>query len=182
MRLRMEWSVFAGATLTGLTADSESISFDPKVGWHAGFDMGLLLSRRCAVVPELIFTHTAVDIKGRTDNVMSVKSNGLELPLLFEYRILRGRLRFYAGPSFTLMDRNDCSYGGESMDGFRFRPIVTYVVGVRGVIGRRVTVGARFNGRFNRTEQIMGYNIDDPDYETYRMGGRRVSISVGYRF
>lgn len=182
MRLRTEWMLFAGATMAEWRADSGTVTFDPKVGWHIGFDMGLLFSRRCAVVPELRFTHTAVGITGRAGGVARVKSNVFEFPLTFEYRILRGRLRFHAGPSFTLMDRCGCTYAGEATDGLRVRPTVTWVAGVRGIIGRRVMLGVRFNGQFNRTEQIMGRNFDDADYESYRLGGWRLSVSAGYRF
>ena len=188
MRLRMEWNVMAGATFAGWSADCEDISFDPKAGFHAGFDMGLLFGRRCAVVPELRFTHTSVNITGRAGYVQRVKSNGLEMPIMFEYRILRGRLRFHAGPSFTLLDRNRASGRNDDAfdltqgDGLRLRPTVTYVVGVRGLIGRRVSLGVRFNGQFNRTEQFIGLNPDDHDAQAYRLGGWRLAVSAGYRF
>ena len=186
MRLRTEWSVMGGATIAGWSADVSSISFDSKAGYHAGFDIALLLDRRCAVVPELRFTHTAVNIAGAAGYVQRVRNNALEMPLMFEYRILRGRLRFHAGPSFTLMDRSSTAYrNDDTLDltgTVRVRPTVTYVVGVRGVIGRRVTLGVRFNGQFNRTEQFIGLNADDSDFQTYRMGGWRLSLSAGYRF
>ena len=188
MRLRTEWNVMAGATVAGWSADSDAVSFDSRAGYHIGFDMGLLLSRRCAIVPELRFTHTSVSVTGAAGYVQRVRNNGLEMPLTFEYRILRGRLRFHAGPSFTLMDRNSAAYrNGDTLDltqgdGMRLRPTVTWVAGVRGLIGRRVSLGARFNGQFSRTEQFIGLNVDDPDFQTYRMGGWRLSVSVGYRF
>ena len=181
-RLKTEWNLYAGATYADWSSDRGSMSFDPKVGYHAGFDMALLFSRRCALVPELRFTHTAVNITGTAGYIARIKSNGIDFPLMFEYRILRGRLRFQAGPSFTLMDSNTYSYRGDDMEGLRLRPTVTYVIGVRGVIGRRVSVGARFNGQFNRTEQIIGWNAGDSDYETYRLGSYRLSVSLGYRF
>lgn len=186
MKLRTEWNVMAGATLSGWTSDTPTISFDPKVGYHIGFDIGLLLDRHCAVVPELRFTHTAVNITGAAGYVLRVRSNGLDMPVMFEYRILRGRLRFHAGPSFTLMDRSNTAYRNDDTPdltgNMRMRPTVTYVVGVRGIIGRRVSVGVRFNGQFNRTEQFIGLNVDDSDFQTYRMGGWRLSVSAGYRF
>ena len=186
MRLRTEWNVMAGATLSGWSADDDAISFDPKAGYHIAFDMGLLLSRRSAVIPELRFTHTAVNITGAAGYVQRVRSNGLELPLMFEYRILRGRLRFHAGPSFTLLDRSSTASRSEDTldltDGVRMRPTVTYVVGMRGVIGRRVSLGVRFNGQFNRTEQYTGPGEGDSAGQTYRLGGWRLSVSAGYRF
>ena len=188
MRLRTEWNLMAGATLTGWRADNPSISFDPKAGYHIGFDMGLLLNRRCAVVPELRFTHTSVNITGEAGYVHRVKSNGLEMPFMFEYRILRGRLRFAAGPSFTLLERNNAASRTDDThdlaqgDGMRLRPTVTYVVGVRGIIGRRVSVGVRFNGQFNRTEQFVGISTDAPSARPYRLGGWRLAVSAGYRF
>lgn len=181
-RLRTEWNLYAGATYAGWSSDREAMSFDPKVGYHVGFDMGLLFGHRCALVPELRFTHTAVNITGTAGYVARIKSNGIDFPLMFEYRILRGRLRFQAGPSFTLLDSNNCSYRGDEMNGLRLRPTVTYVVGMRGIIGRRVSVGARFNGQFNRTEQVMGWRAGDSDHETYRLGSYRLSVSIGYRF
>ena len=182
LHLKTEWSLYAGATYADWSSDVAAMKFDPKVGYHVGFDMALLFSRRCALVPELRFTHTAVNITGTAGYVARVKSNGIDFPLMFEYRILRGRLRFQAGPSFTLLDSNRYSYRGDDMEGLRLRPTVTYVVGVRGIIGRRVSVGARFNGQFNRTEQVMGWHAGDDDYETYRLGSYRLSVSVGYRF
>ena len=188
IRLRTEWNVMAGATVAGWSADRDDVAFDPRTGYHIGFDMGLLLSRRCAIVPELRFTHTSVSITGAAGYVQRVRSNGLEMPLTFEYRILRGRLRFHAGPSFTLMDKNSAAYrNGDTLDltqgdGMRLRPTVTWVAGVRGLIGRRVSLGARFNGQFSRTGQFIGLNVDDPDFQTYRLNGWRLSVSVGYRF
>ena len=186
MRLRTEWNVMAGATFSGWSADSGEVSFGPRAGYHAAFDMGLLLGRRCAIVPELRFTHSSVNITWQSGARQMVKSNGLDMPLMFEYRILRGRLRFDAGPSFTLMDRNRVVSGSgaadELTDVMRLRPTVTYVVGMRGVIGRRVSVGVRFNGQFNRTEQIAAADAADAGLVTYRLGGWRLSASVGYRF
>lgn len=188
LRLRTEWNVMAGATFAGWSADRSDISFDPKTGFHIGFDMGLLLGRRCAIVPELRFTHTSVGITGAAGYVQRVKNNALEMPLMFEYRILHGRLRFHAGPSFTLMDRNNASYRtGDTLDltqgdGMRLRPTVTYVAGVRGLLGRRVSVGVRFNGQFNGTEQFIGISEDGPSTQNYRLNGWRLSVSAGYRF
>lgn len=181
-RLRTEWNLYAGATFADWSSDVAAMKFDPKVGYHVGFDMALLFSHRIALVPELRFTHTSVNITGTAGYVARVKSNGIDFPLMFEYRILRGRLRFQAGPSFTLMDSNSYSYRGDDMEGLRLRPTVTYVLGVRGVLGRRVSVGARFNGQFNRTEQVIGRHAGDVDYESYRLGSYRLSVSVGYRF
>ena len=185
-RLRTEWNIMAGATVAGWSADNDAISFDPRVGYHIGFDMGLLVGARCAIVPELRFTHIGVNIANRAGGITSIRSNGIDMPLMFEYRILRGRLRFHAGPSFTLMDRNSSIYrnaGTEYADDIvRLRPTVTWVAGVRGVIGRRVSVGLRFNGQFNRTDQIVGGSENDAGYAAFRMGSWRLSVSVGYRF
>ena len=188
VRLRTEWNVMAGATLAGWSADSSGISFDPHAGFHIGFDMGLLLSRRSAIVPELRFTRTSVGITGTAGCVQRVRNNALEMPLMYEFRILRGRLRFHAGPSFTLMERNSASVRtGDTLDltqgdGMRLRPTVTYVAGVRGLLGRRVSVGVRFNGQFNGTEQFLGISEDGPSAQSYRLNGWRLSLSVGYRF
>ncbi|MCH5335257.1 MAG: PorT family protein [Alistipes sp.] len=181
-RLRTEWSASAGVSFADYTADGSQISISPKTGYHAGFSLGLLFGKRMALIPELRFTHSAFSMTGRAGGKASIKTNSIDFPLLFEYRILAGRLRFSAGPSFTLMNKGRYTYGSHTEDGMRFRPTVTYAVGATGVIGRHLMIGVRFNGQFNRTEQIMGFSRDDADYESFRLGSRTISAGIGYKF
>lgn len=181
-RLRTEWNVHAGVTLSEYSAHGTAAGISPKAGYHAGFDIGLLLHPNFAVVPELRFSHAAFDMTGRAGGRTSVKGSTLDFPLRFEGRMLRGRLRLYAGPAFTLMDRYSFSYGGNTEEGMRIRPTVTFVAGITGVPVRRMTVDVRFNGQFNRTEQIYGWRAADPDYAEYRLGIRGFSVGIGYMF
>lgn len=181
-RLRTEWNIHAGVTLSEYSAHGTAADISPKAGYHAGFGIGLLLHPNFAVVPELRFSHAAFDMTGRAGGSTAVKGNTLDFPLRFEGRILRGRLRFYAGPAFTLMDKYRFSYGGNTEEGMRIRPTVTYVAGIAGVPVRRMTVDVRFNGQFNRTEQIYGWRAADPDYAEYRLGILSFSVGIGYLF
>lgn len=181
-RLRTEWNLFAGPSFTGYSASGGNIACDPKVGYHIGIDMGILFGKHCGVLPELMFSHSAVNISGKAGGVAEVKLNSLDFPLMFEWRFLNGRIRLHAGPSFTLMNKCSYLYDDRTMNGFRMRPTVTYVAGARGFIGQRISIGVRFNGQFNRTEQIMGMESSDPDYEIYRLGMYTVSASIGYKF
>lgn len=181
-RLRTEWNVFAGATLSQYSAHGMSADMSPKAGYHAGFGIGLLLHTNFAVVPELRFSHAAFGMTGRAGGRTSVKGNTLDFPLRFEGRVLHGRLRLYAGPAFTLLDKHRFSYGGQSEEGMHIRPTVTYVAGITGVPVRRMTVDVRFNGQFNRTEQIYGWRAADPDYAEYGLGIHGFSVGIGYLF
>ncbi|MDE6858484.1 MAG: outer membrane beta-barrel protein [Alistipes sp.] len=181
-RLSMEWNVQAGATLSEYSAHGTTAEIAPKAGYHFSMAIGMLFHPNFAVVPELRFSHAAFDMTGRAGGSSSVKGNTLDFPIRFEGRILRGRLRFYAGPAFTLMDKYRFSYGGSTEEGMRIRPTVTYVAGIAGVPVRRMTVDVRFNGQFNRTEQIYGWRAADPDYAEYRLGIHGFSVSIGYLF
>jgi len=180
--IRMEWNVFLGISAAGYSAAGADISFDPKVGFQAGFDIGLVFHKNFALVPELRYTRASFDMTGRAGGETSVAGNTIDFPLLAEGRMLRGRLRIYAGPVFTLMDKCRFSYGGASENGMRIRPTVAYAAGIRCVPLRRMTLGVRYDGQFNRTGQIFGWRASDADYAVYDLGAHAFSVTIGYLF
>ncbi len=179
--IKLDWGVSAGASFASYDIKGADIDVTPKVGYHAGFEIGVCFNRYFALVPELRYMYNKYDMKGPAGGVAKVKTNNLDLPVRLEGRLLRGILRLYVGPSFTLMNKCDMTFKGETSDGLRVRPTITYVAGATCVLFNKLSLGVRYNGQFNTTHQVLDEK-GQPDYAEYRLKTRCVSVSVGYMF
>ena len=111
---------------------------------------------------------------GVESNRLDVKSNVLEIPVLFSYRGL-GRMRLNLGPQFSLGGTARYQLPSEKIEFGRLRSTVGYVVGLGVDISDHLLLEARYTGSFARS---LNY-FEGREFESR---SKWVTLSIGYMF
>lgn len=169
---RMEMGVSVGAACMFMSAD-ESVSLDPKLGMRGALAMSLCWRERYALQMELAYVFNKMRAE-RGGAAYDVRSNVMEIPILFSYRGL-GPVRLNAGPVLSLAGTGRYDAGGERLEFGRLRTTIGYAAGAGMAVTRHVTFDVRYTGCFGRTDNW---------FEGAEFSGRGgwLSIGVGYVF
>lgn len=169
---RMEMGVVAGGAYL-FTSMPEAINASAKLGFRAALQMSYIWQERCALQLEIGYLHNKIEA-GAESNRLDVKSNVLEIPLLFSYRGL-GRMRFNVGPQFSLGGTARYQLPTEKIEFGRLRSTVGYVLGVGVDLSRHLLLEARYTGNFRQT---LNY------FEGMEFDSRSswATLSIGYMF
>ena len=172
----LEWGIKAGVNFPRYSIPGPEFDVDNVVGWQAGIEIAFKF-RYFAVGPEVNFMRQTVKIHHAELGTKRVKTNSVDVPLLFSLRALPF-LRINAGPVFTLM--NDCKFsdGNADMNFGRLRPSVSYMAGLGIHIGARTLIDFRYYGQFGSKSCVY------PTDEVYRfkISSYTLALSLGVVF
>lgn len=171
-RARMEMGVSAGAVYM-FASPSEGIELNPKMGVRGALSMALCWRERYAVRLELGYLFNKIEA-GHGGAVYDVRSNVMEIPVLFSYRGL-GPVRLNAGPVLSLAGTGRYDAGAERVEFGRLRTSLGYAVGAGVALSRHLTVEAGYTGCFGRTANYF-------EGVEFACAGRWVSLGLGYVF
>ena len=173
----------------GLLVNTESLKFNNGASLFdekstlPGFELGLQTTISLPLVPiiiqpEFVYSRVSAKYSTGTQNFgdLKLRSNMFDIPILvgFEFSIFRIML----GPVFTFPTTDIVSMDNQNI---KFAPryknfVMGYQAGVGVTLGR-VTVDARYHGRFDSltSDKIDAAGIPDVDVKT-----QRFAFSVGY--
>lgn len=168
---RMEMGISVGATYMGMSA--KGLELQPKMGLRGALTMSLCWYEQVALQMELAYLHNKIETKSMK-TTFDVKSNVMEIPLMFSYRGL-WPMRFNVGPVLSLAGTGRYSNGEEKIEFGRLRTTLGYVASVGVNISDSVVVDARFTGNVGRTDNYFeGVEFSSSSYW--------VGLNIGYLF
>ena len=168
---RMEMGISVGASYMGLAADD--VELQPKLGVRGALMMSLCWYEQFALQMELGYLYNKIEAQ-RGKSAYDVKSNIMEIPIMFSYRGLYP-LRFNVGPTLSLAGTGRYSTGAEKVEFGRLRSTLGYTAGVGVNISDSVVVDARFTGNFKRSQNYFeGAEFGSSSYW--------IGLNVGYIF
>lgn len=151
---RAEMGISVGATAPFMTThSSDGVSLSPKAGMRAAMMMALVWHDEYALQVELAYLYNNINAS-RQGVEYDVKSNVMEIPLMFSYRGL-GAMRFNVGPVLSLAASGKYSNGAERIEFGRVRPTVGYTAGVGVAVSQHIVIDARFTGGLRRTNNYF---------------------------
>ena len=170
----MEMGVSLGATAPHISASAApGVSLSPKIGVRAALDMALVWQYDYALQIELAYLYNRIDAS-RSGVEYGVKSNAMEIPIMFSYRGL-GAMRFNVGPVLSLASAGRYSNGLERIEFGRTRPTLGYTAGVGVELTQHIVIDARFTGGFARTDNYF-------EGAEFRSSAYWASLGVSYLF
>ena len=169
---RMEMGLTVGGAYL-FTSMPEEIDASAKLGLRAALQMSYIWQESCALQMEIGYLYKKIEA-GVESNRMDVKSNVLEIPVLFSYRGL-GRMRLNLGPQFSLGGTARYQLPSEKIEFGRLRSTVGYVVGLGVDISDHLLLEARYTGSFARS---LNY-FEGREFESR---SKWVTLSIGYMF
>ena len=168
---RMEMGVSIGAAYMGIAA--EGVDLQPKLGLRGALTMSLCWYEQVALQMELSYLYNKIEAKTPKTS-FDVKSNVMEIPILFSYRGL-WPLRFNVGPVLSLAGTGRYSTGQEKIEFGRLRTTLGYAAGIGVNLSDSVVVDARFTGNFGRTDNYF-------EGLEFSLSGMWLTLGIGYMF
>ena len=106
-KIRMEMGIGLDAVYTGIhSVSSSDIKLSPRIGFGGHFDMGVVFGRNFAIETEVAYQRgSLIAASSSLDNEYKVKTTTIDIPVLLSLRVAGQRLRFIAGPVFTVMSK-----------------------------------------------------------------------------
>lgn len=169
---RMEMGISIGGAYL-MTSIPEAINAEPKLGVRAALQMTYLWQECVGLQMEIGYLYNKIKA-GAENNQLDVKSNVVEIPVLFSYRAW-GRMRFNLGPQFSLGGTSRYDHPQERIEFGRLRSTVGYVAGVGVDLSDHLMVEARYTGNFSKTANY---------FEGAEFSSRSswLTLSIGYMF
>lgn len=150
----MEMGVWIGASAMHMTMDAvDGVTLQPRIGVRAALEMAMVWHDDYALQIELAYVHNRIDAL-RAGAEYDVKSNVMEIPIMFSYRGL-GIMRFNVGPVLSLASAGRYSSGVERIEFGRMRPTVGYTAGIGVELTQHIAVDARFTGGLADTDNYF---------------------------
>lgn len=169
-RMEMGLTVGGGYLFTSMPVE---IDASAKLGLRAALQMSYIWQESYALQMEIGYLYNKIEA-GVESNRLDVKSNVLEIPVLFSYRGL-GRMRLNLGPQFSLGGTARYQLPSEKIEFGRLRSTVGYVVGLGVDISDHLLLEARYTGSFARS---LNY-FEGREFESR---SKWVTLSIGYMF
>ena len=182
-RIRFEWGLTAGVTtpwIKGETSDG-ALRLSARTGFTVGFHAALRFNKWIALQPEVMYNYTPIRISDSDAGFYAkVKSQAVQVPVLCSFRLWVLRLNF--GPVITLTDNPAYrDMNGEKVFFGRVYPTVSYTAGVGVSIMRHLLIDVRYNGRFNKTTNLVSYDAAHEGREL-RTLTQSVQLKIGFLF
>lgn len=168
---RMEMGVSVGAAYMGLMASEADLK--PKFGVRGALSMSLCWQEQFAMQLEVAYIYNKIDARVG-EELYDVKSNVMEVPLLFSYRGL-WPLRFNVGPVLSLGGTARYSNGEQRIEFGRLRSTLGYAAGMGVSLGDNILLDARFTSNFGRTDNYF-------EGKEFRSMAYWATLSIGYMF
>ena len=150
----MEMGVSIGASAMHMSLDAaDGVALSPKIGVRAALEMAMVWHDDYALQIELAYLHNRIDAS-RAGKEYDVKSNVMEIPIMFSYRGL-GPMRFNLGPVLSLASAGRYTNGVERIEFGRMRPTLGYTAGIGVELTQHLAVDARFTGGLARTDNYF---------------------------
>lgn len=150
----MEMGVWIGASAMHMTMDAvDGVTLQPRIGVRAALEMAMVWHDDYALQIELAYVHNRIDAL-RAGAEYDVKSNVMEIPIMFSYRGL-GIMRINIGPVLSLASAGRYSSGVERIEFGRMRPTVGYTAGIGVELTQHIAVDARFTGGLAGTDNYF---------------------------
>ena len=173
-RKNMEMGLSLGAVASMVYPEHAiGIDLSPKIGIRAALVMALVWQDDYALQIEMGYLYNKIDAK-RVAVEYDVKSNIMEIPIMFSYRGL-GPMRFNVGPVLSLAAAGRYSNGRERLEFGRMRPTLGYTAGIGVELSRHVVVDARFTGSLARTDNYF-------EGVEFRTSAYQATLGVNYLF
>jgi hypothetical protein len=173
-----------------------SANFSPKMDmqWSGGaaFQIRVNIGRSFGIQPEISYARSRLKIKDSANNFTeNAKSNLLQVPLLFSFRIAMFRLNF--GPVFRLMD--DTTYMLQRVDDDSYQqmhlgsltPIVTYTAGISVRFAKIMMIDVRYADQFKDIKSNNEYiwtldKTKQSEATQFRTRSRSIQLRLGVAF
>ena len=169
---RMEMGLTVGGVYL-FTSMPEEIDASAKLGLRAALQMSYIWQESYALQMEIGYLYNKIEA-GVESNRLDVKSNVLEIPVLFSYRGL-GRMRLNLGPQFSLGGTARYQLPSEKIEFGRLRSTVGYVVGLGVDISDHLLLEARYTGSF-------AHSLNYFEGREFESRSKWVTLSIGYMF
>ena len=169
---RMEMGLSVGGSYL-LASMPEAINAEPKLGFRAALQMAYLWQERYGLQLEVGYLFNKIEA-GTGTEPLDVKSNVVEVPLLFSYRPLHW-LRLNLGPQFSLGGSARYDLPKERVEFGSLRSTMGYALGVGVSLSDHLMVEARYTGNFAQT---MNY-FEGVEFESRASW---LTLSIGYMF
>lgn len=179
-KIGVELGAVGGISIPSFSCSGSGATFSANLGYTLGLHFGLNIGRYFSIQPELMFLRTGISVKDPGHSFSStIKSNALQLPLLFTGKI--SVVRISAGPLFTLIDSPTFNCGGEKTMFGRIYPTVGYCVGAGVCIRKHWNLDVRYLGLFKKMNNNYAWN---PQMECVDVKSKvgALQIRVGYYF
>ncbi|MBO5893954.1 MAG: PorT family protein [Alistipes sp.] len=173
IRRSVEMGVAVGANYMNLSSSNPAVELSPKMGMRAALQFSLQWDRAYALQMEVGYLYNKIDASlGQRKS--QIKSNLVEVPVMFSYRGLRP-MRFGAGVVLTPLaaGRYDTEY--ERLEAGQMRSLVGYVAQVGVSLTQHLLIDARFTGSLGKTSNYF-------EGVEYAMRGWWLSVGIGYMF
>lgn len=173
IRRSVEMGVAVGANYMNLSSSNPAVRLSPKMGMRAALQFSLQWDRAYALQMEVGYLYNKIDASlGQRKS--QIKSNLVEVPVMFSYRGLRP-MRFGAGVVLTPLaaGRYDTEY--ERLEAGQMRSLVGYVAQVGVSLTQHLLIDARFTGSLGKTSNYF-------EGVEYAMRGWWLSVGIGYMF
>ncbi len=167
----VEMGLMAGAAY--MFSSTSAIDLAPRLGIRGALSMSLIWADYYALQMELAYVYNEMEAcMGQFS--ANVKSNIMEIPLLFSYRGL-GPVRLNVGPVLSLAGTARYDSGAERIEFGRMRSTVGYAVGAGVNLTRHLLLDARFSGNFSKPSNYFeGLEFSTSNYWA--------TLSLGYMF
>lgn len=157
-KVKMEFGIGLDAAYTHLAdVATDIVGISPRIGFGGHFDMAVCIGRHFAIGTEIGYQRGKAKISDVRDNIYTLKTRTIDVPILLSLRVANQHLRFDVGPMFTVMSKAQYDISGETREFGPMYPTWNLVGGVGVCIGRHFVIEAKYIHALKTTyNQIEG--------------------------
>ena len=171
--------------VTGIFGDKLS----GNLGAVGALQIRLNIGKSFGIQPEILFSHSTLKISGAEyKNKIKVKSNILQMPLLFSFRVAMFRFNF--GPVFSLLDNPTYQLVDTSDNSIKTMPLgklcptITYTAGIGIKLRQRTLIDIRWAGQFKdiKSHNEFFWTLDKNEQDVaqrFRLRNNSIQVRLG---
>lgn len=166
-KIRMEMGIGLDAVYTGIhNVSSSDIKLSPRIGFGGHFDMGVVFGRNFAIETEVAYQRgSLIAASNSLGNEYKVKTTTIDIPVLLSLRVAGQRLRFIAGPVFTVMSKAQYSADDQKYEFGPVSPTWNVAGGIAVCMGGHFQLEARYVHALKATLNQIGCKEGEPGEE-----------------
>ena len=158
-KVKMEFGIGLDATYTNIAdVATDIVGISPRIGFGGHFDMAVCIGRNFAIGTEIAYQRGKAKISDVRDNIYTLKTRTIDVPILLSLRVANQHLRFDVGPMFTVMSKAQYDIAGETREFGPMYPTWNLVGGVGVCIGRHFVIEAKYihalKTTYNQIEKV----------------------------